>query len=246
MRSANHLSPQRGAAYIERVALGGKMIIWGWRGITSSKDSGNFHCPQCETERPYTQKRVRRFFTLYFIPLIPLEHLGEYVECRQCRGQFKPKVLEYNPQAAQATMAADLHGALKNVIVAMTVAGGAPNEKRIEAARVLSSRFSDQEVSPDEIRKAVDAAGRDGQAVLGQLQRLAPRLNDNGKHLIIKAAVMAAAGGADGDQNRRIQGEANSTYSEEQRALLARIAQSLGMSPAHFQGVLTALESEAT
>jgi zinc-ribbon family len=62
------------------------MIIWGSRGITSSLAKGFFHCPRCDQQRSYDHKKVRRFFTLFFIPLIPLESLGEYVECQFCKG----------------------------------------------------------------------------------------------------------------------------------------------------------------
>ena len=69
-------------------------IIWGTRGVTTSKGSGRFVCPSCGADRDYTLKQVRRFFTLYFIPIIPLGLLGTYVECRTCGGTFKDSVLE--------------------------------------------------------------------------------------------------------------------------------------------------------
>jgi hypothetical protein len=69
------------------------LIIFGSRSVTGSMGTGSFDCPQCGTNAPYEHKRVRRFFTLYFIPLIPLRTLGEYVECGQCRGTYKPEVL---------------------------------------------------------------------------------------------------------------------------------------------------------
>jgi len=69
------------------------LIIFGSRSVTGSKGTGSFDCPRCGTNRPYDHKRVRRFFTLYFIPLIPLSTLGEYIECGGCGGTYKPEVL---------------------------------------------------------------------------------------------------------------------------------------------------------
>ena len=66
------------------------LIIFGRRSVTGSMGTGSFDCPQCGTNRPYDHKRVRRFFTLYFIPLIPLGTIGEY---GGCQGTFKPEVL---------------------------------------------------------------------------------------------------------------------------------------------------------
>lgn len=61
------------------------MIIWGWRSVTSTASRGEFYCPQCQGYMAYAEKSVRRFFTLYFIPLIPLNSLGEYIECESCK-----------------------------------------------------------------------------------------------------------------------------------------------------------------
>ncbi len=49
------------------------MIIFGTRGITYSKGNGEFFCPTCADKKPYKHKRVRRFFDLYFVPIVPLD-----------------------------------------------------------------------------------------------------------------------------------------------------------------------------
>ncbi len=74
------------------------MIIFGTKGRAKSVDSGEFFCPNCQQRRPYDYKEVKRYFTLYFIPLIPMGHLGEYVECGWCNMQFKSEVLQYKPK----------------------------------------------------------------------------------------------------------------------------------------------------
>lgn len=68
-------------------------ILFGFRGITYGKGKGTFQCPYCEEQTSYERKRVRRFFTLFFIPLIPLDLLLEYVECRRCYHNFRPEAL---------------------------------------------------------------------------------------------------------------------------------------------------------
>ena len=74
------------------------MIFFGTRGVTSTVKEGDFHCPQCNNSQKFRHRKVRKFFTLYFIPLIPLESAGEYVECRNCKGTFIPRVLEQGNQ----------------------------------------------------------------------------------------------------------------------------------------------------
>jgi hypothetical protein len=56
--------------------------------------SGKFFCPNCGRNRRYKQKRASKYFALYFIPLVPVETLGEFVECQTCQKKFPPEVLE--------------------------------------------------------------------------------------------------------------------------------------------------------
>lgn len=69
-------------------------------------------------------KRVRRFFTLYFIPCIPLNVLGEYVECPKCRGTYDPEVLKYDPGAEQRQFQALFFVGVKRVMIGMLLADG--------------------------------------------------------------------------------------------------------------------------
>jgi hypothetical protein len=70
------------------------LIIFGRKSVTSSTARGSFMCPACQSQQAYDHKLVRKFFTLYFLPIIPLGTLGEYVECGGCKGTFKPTVLQ--------------------------------------------------------------------------------------------------------------------------------------------------------
>ena len=95
------------------------MIIFGTRGITYRKDGGRFFCPECDGEQPYDRKRVRRFFTLYFIPLIPLNLLAEYIECPRCGGTYREDILSCDPRAAKEKVDAEFHRAVRRVMIGM-------------------------------------------------------------------------------------------------------------------------------
>ena len=69
------------------------IIIFGTKGVERSIGSGLFHCPTCSRDSPYTRMKVTRFFTLYFIPLIPLGSMGELVRCDQCKTSYSSEVL---------------------------------------------------------------------------------------------------------------------------------------------------------
>jgi zinc ribbon protein len=76
------------------------MIIYGHHQRKTDVATGEFDCPQCQTQRTFKHKRVDRYFTLFFIPLFPIGRLGEYVECQTCLRTYRTDVL--NEPAARA------------------------------------------------------------------------------------------------------------------------------------------------
>jgi hypothetical protein len=91
------------------------MIIFGSRNRRITKSRGEFYCPHCKMTRPYKLQQIKRYFTLYFIPLIPLNTLGEAVECEGCGKLFETSVLKMtgggNPQLEAAVALAMNSGA---------------------------------------------------------------------------------------------------------------------------------------
>ncbi len=69
------------------------LIFFGTRSVTMSYKKGDYVCPDCGPTQ-YNWKRQRRFFTLYFIPLIPLDLLNEYVECQGCKSTWDTSILD--------------------------------------------------------------------------------------------------------------------------------------------------------
>jgi hypothetical protein len=89
------------------------IIIWGSRGITSTKETGEFYCPKCDSMEEYRLKQVRPFFTIYFIPLFPIGAATRYVECRCCRGTFREEVLDYEPPSESDRLARRVYEELR-------------------------------------------------------------------------------------------------------------------------------------
>jgi len=78
------------------------MIIWGTRGSNRVAGNGQFFCPRCDAEQQYKHIEVKQYFTLYFIPLIPMGKQGEFIECSTCAGTFAPEILTYDPEVEKA------------------------------------------------------------------------------------------------------------------------------------------------
>lgn len=199
-------------------------IIFGTQGITYSKGSGQFHCPQCAGKRQYKIKRVRRFFTLYFIPLIPLDKVGEYVECSSCKGTFRHEVLDYDPEAQQQEFEAEFERAVKRVLALMMLADGDVHPDEIATMVNIATKVTGHPVSEAAVQQEISLAQHEAMEITEYLGNVAPFLNDEGKETIVRGAVLMAA--SDGE------------FQEEERMLLGQIGQGLQMSSAHLKGVV--------
>ncbi|WP_192810251.1 TerB family tellurite resistance protein [Actinomadura rudentiformis] len=83
------------------------MIIFGLQVVYFTLSKGVFHCPDCGGDREYRRRQGRNFFSLFFIPVIPLNKTGgEFVQCSTCKGRWNMGVLEAPTTAQLASMPA--------------------------------------------------------------------------------------------------------------------------------------------
>ena len=69
------------------------VIVWGMSRREVKAGKGNFYCPQCKGERRYTRIEIKDYFTLFYIPIFPIDDVGGYVKCETCKGTFKLEAL---------------------------------------------------------------------------------------------------------------------------------------------------------
>jgi len=208
------------------------MIIFGTRGVTTTPDKGQFHCPQCNGQTEYQLKRVRSFFTLYFIPLIPLNKLGEYVECPRCQGTYDIGILDYDPGQESAKFEALFFVAVKQVMIGMLLADGHIDDDEV---LMLQSQFRDltgSDISEQDLREEIAEIEKSGSDPLELVGGLAGGLNDSGKETVIRAAYAIA--NADGE------------FDASEVVMLQNIGKSLGLSNAHLNGILQELAQGGT
>lgn len=195
------------------------MIIWGFRTRRKTLSHGHFHCPNEGVDRDCRVVEARRWFTLFFIPLIPLKVLGEFVECASCGATYDPRVLDMPTTAA---MEDQLTRALRHVVVAML--------------------HADERVGPEERLAAVDVVSGFGLAGYGEaaliddlehlqvddleheLASVAGMLSPQGQESVVRACLRLAA--ADG------------RIDDREVETVIRAGRSMGMPPAHIRGIL--------
>lgn len=199
------------------------MIIYGWRGVTRTQDRGTFNCPTCRSQKDYAHKHVRNWFTLYFIPIIPLNRVGDYVECNGCGQAYTAEILKYDPNAGREQLVSDLHNGLLVVMAATLLADGVVDDRELVVAREHFLEVTGSDLPMDVLHQVIESVRGAKDGIFAPLAELAPLLNEHGKEMLVKAAFAIAA--ADG------------TFQDEEKELLKRIAHTLQMTPSHFNGV---------
>ncbi|MBK8442985.1 MAG: RDD family protein [Sphingobacteriales bacterium] len=78
------------------------MLIFGTKTIPTTIKTGEFQCPNCQDKRSYTLKRFKKYFHIFFIPLIPTDNLGDSLDCNYCSTSYIPGTIlskgEYSPE----------------------------------------------------------------------------------------------------------------------------------------------------
>ena len=203
------------------------MIIFGTRGITTSPEKGIFHCPGCNSKQDFRHRSVRRFFHLYFIPLIPLNKLGEYVECRTCKSTYAPAVKSYDPEAIAKQLEAEYEIAIKAVMVHILLADGVIDDAEVDSVTEIYEKLTGVRLGIRAVHDEIARVKSSGEQLSSYLRNLQGRLNDSGKENVLKSALMVAL--ADGE------------FHEDERAMLVEIGADLGMTKAHVQGVIASV-----
>jgi tellurite resistance protein len=201
------------------------LLIFGLSVFFRTVGQGDFHCPNCGGDRHYRQRVARRWFTLFFVPVIPLNRVGEVVECATCRTRFNLDVLRL-PTAQQ--MAAALPTAMRAAAAAILDAGdpdaSAPRARAVEAVRGYGFAEFDDEMLTADLAQSQDGAAE----VIAQA---GAQLTIEAREWFLAQVVrIALADGAIGNGERQA---------------LHMVAGRLGMTPAHAVGVISTTEGAA-
>ena len=208
------------------------MIIFGTRGIKSTMDQGDFNCPQCEAIRPYKHKKVTNFFTLYFIPIIPLGRVGDYVECQSCKCTFVERVLDYGKQNQDSdAFLSEYEKAINHCMVMMMLADGQIDEQEMLTVQTIINKYSHNDITLDELEEFTRIVQEKNEDISTYLSKVTPSLNEHGKEIIIKCAIAVA--GSDGH------------IDDSEIKLINEMAQIMQMSSSHLKGIFADIQQNA-
>ena len=192
------------------------LLIFGLTVRARPMEAGRFHCPNEGGDRTYTMLELRRWFTLFFIPLIPLKQLGDVVECDSCRQQFDRSTLR---MPTSATMEHKIEVAARSLLGA--VAAAAPAAEKAAVRELESFLGTPAYCAHDLVAHARIQTEAQRSEALGAAGEL---LDPAGREGLLMAA--ARAGVLDGEIGPRL------------RSILTDAGAALGMTPAHVEGVM--------
>jgi hypothetical protein len=201
------------------------LIIFGLRVFYRTLAQGTFHCRRCGGDREYRHRSGRRWFTLFFLPVIPLNSVGEHVQCTTCRTRYVTEVLSQPTTAQmQAALPAGMRAAVSAMLRSGDPASPASRQRAIEAVMQAGTPGYDEATLNADLMMPFDS--------------IRPALNQVGAQLTIQAREWYLA------EVIRI-AMADGTLTEGERHAALAIGVDLGMTQAQVVGVVAMTEQSA-
>jgi hypothetical protein len=201
------------------------LIIFGLRVFFRTLAQGVFHCRRCGGDREYRHRAGRRWFTLFFLPVIPLNPVGEHVQCTTCKTRYVTDVLSQPTTAQmQAALPAGMRAAVSAMLRSGDPANPASRQRAMEAVRAAGVPNYDEAMLSADLMQPFEA--------------IRPALNQVGSQLAVQAREWYLA------EVIRI-AMADGPLSETERHASLAIGADLGMTQAQVVGVVAMTEQSA-
>jgi zinc ribbon protein len=204
-------------------------IIFGFRVFYRTVAEGTFYCRKCGGDRQYMHRVGRRWFTLFFIPVIPLNRVSETIQCATCKTRYVMDVLN-QPTAAQkqAELQSAMPAGMRAAAVAMLRAGDQGNPAaRQQAVSAITGAgaggYSEAALEAD-LSEPDDSL----KAALGQVgTQLKPEAREWYLADVVKIGL------------------ADAPLTDSERAAVLTVGSDLGMTQAQVLGVIAMTEQSA-
>ena len=191
------------------------MILIGTMDWASTRMRGMFACPNCGATEAFRLRASRPFLTLYFIPVLPIGALQEYVQCSRCKTSFETEILasrmlstgaangiptgnnSANRSTSAAAPAVSFDEDLLKLIALMMVEDGHVTENEIRLGRRLFENMTEQNLSREQLGQTCSQVRLQRLNTLSFLSTARQRRNHEEKLLMVLA--MFGVAGADGE-----------------------------------------------
>jgi uncharacterized tellurite resistance protein B-like protein len=169
------------------------MLVLGTECVAKPFDRGTFFCPFCLTEAPYKLNKVRLFFTIYYVPVMPLREEGTHVECARCLETFEASVLE-RPSESDQFPPIFKRTMVRMLAIMATVDGTVHPDERLVISQLYEKLFG-VGLGARELDALLEDSDFDlhGAGIASFLRASRPLLNTSGREKILIAALQVAS-----------------------------------------------------
>ena len=200
------------------------MLIIGTMDWASTRDSGGFFCPECGVDRSFRRRACRPFLTVYFIPVIPIGSLSEYIECESCRLQFADDVLELTAADYQQLLAKEEFEHIFGAMILMLLADDLVEEEEIQVVQRICAQTWDRPVSREELLQEVKLARQAQTDLIQYVGSVVDEMTNLCKDQLVRNCFLVAT--------------ATGELDEQQSAYLERLPPVLGISDERFRSAV--------
>lgn len=202
------------------------LIVFGFKVRLTTEASLVFFCPTCGGDRAAARRSARRWFTVFWIPVVPLKRVGEVVECETCHTRHDPAVADRPTSADLATVLATA----VRVLSAMVVRTGNPSDGAMRAAALSHVTGSIAGYDPETL--ANDIATIDPALAEQYVGPLDEALEIGGKERMLADLVRICLAGG--------------TVTADQRRVIDHAGRGLGLTPAHVTGIVSSVAAASS
>ena len=179
------------------------MIIFGTKGrVRPSKERDELQnaCPQCQNHLKLSD--LKRWFTLYFIPIFPFQHVDTFYYCKNCKGSYKKEARSQllGGKKNQEQLQKEVSRAFgETLIVCLSFMAKADGNISMEEEQLIKKHMDKFKENRDELERIYNevATGRmNKEAIYAQLRKVSQMLTTEGiLMLIAELAKMVLADG---------------------------------------------------
>jgi hypothetical protein len=203
------------------------MLILGTTRLTFTKTKGTFHCPQCTKEQSYRHRSVRNFFTVYFIPIIPLNQEGEYIECGQCRGRFDPSVAGMTAEQFATMKKEAAYELVRRGLVTILVLDDLVSDEELDVISDFVRNHLQRDIDRQQLLGEAARVQQMGVSPADYIATIRSELDQDDRDLFVRYAFLLATAGGD--------------LQPVHQQFLVELPRLLGMDEARFREVIASV-----
>lgn len=165
------------------------MLIIGEKQITKEVANGTFECPVCDSRQGYRHRQIKQYFSLFFIPLLPMNDSANYVICNHCLCCFDPRILT-EPAVYSDPIN---HRAMRRALCYLLAGYGDSSVGRQQLSAIFQT-YNGITLSPATVAQELQAITGGDSPTLPMLHKLSPQLSTHAKHQLLLACYQLCQG----------------------------------------------------